>query len=112
MALLDLFRPKWRHSDVEIRLKAVSKIENHVLLARIATEDKNVSVCKAAVWRVNDQTLLTKIALEAKAECVRATAAQRVSDQVLLAKIAIESDWISRNVHRAAAERVTDDALL
>ena len=41
MGLLDLFKPKWRHSKAEIRLKAVDMIENQPLLTRIATEDKD-----------------------------------------------------------------------
>jgi hypothetical protein len=39
MALTDLFRPKWKHSDVQVRIAAVNRLTNQVKLANIAKTD-------------------------------------------------------------------------
>jgi hypothetical protein len=41
MALLDLFRPKWKHSNWEVRCAAVGAISDEHILAEIATTDSH-----------------------------------------------------------------------
>ncbi len=118
---LGVFKLKWQSPEIawhvvtllgfpaESRLKAVGKIENQALLAKIAAEDGDWRVRKAAVQRVTDQALLARIATEAKDAFVREAAAQRMTDQALPAKSATEAK--DRDVHEAAAQRVTDRAL-
>ena len=36
MALLDLFKPKWKHSDPKVRLKAIEEITNQQVLKEVA----------------------------------------------------------------------------
>jgi hypothetical protein len=132
MALKDLFRPKWKHSDPEVRLDAVISMTDQGLLAEIAKTDEWYKVREAAVgqisdgqvlttlarsndksvrWAVcenpnfNDQTILAEIAMKDNIE----VAVERLTSQSDLAKIA----WSGPSeVGRAATERLTDPALL
>jgi len=40
MGLLDLFRPKWKHSDMEVRLAKVMNLTNMAALAWVVENDK------------------------------------------------------------------------
>lgn len=126
MALLDLFKPRWRHSNAEIRLKAVREIKNHALLTKIGTEDEDPDVRKIAVqalWarraieaqkeaEAIDAALSAgeRHAIEAEKEAKAIGAALRVTDETLLARIATEAkrDF----VRESAVWRVADQALL
>jgi hypothetical protein len=110
MGLLDLFKPKWRHSKAEIRLKAMGMIENQALLARIATKDNDADVRGAAVLGLTDQALLARIATEDNDADVRGAAVLGLTDQALLARIATEDN--DGGVRGTAAWRVTDQALV
>jgi hypothetical protein len=48
MGLLDMFRPKWKHSDWHIRESAVKNLTDQVLLAKIAVRDKDWHVREMA----------------------------------------------------------------
>lgn len=62
MALKDLFRPKWKHSQSYTRLKAIANISDTKILAKMATTDSSKSVRKEAVEKLSDTGILTKIA--------------------------------------------------
>jgi len=61
MALLDLFRPKWRHSDREIRLAAVANTTNQRILRKVARSDDHWSVKCAAISHLDDKQLLEEL---------------------------------------------------
>ena len=116
-SVLDLFRPRWRHSDWSVRLAAVERLADQTLLAKIATSDGHERVRQAAVKRLADQAVLAKIAASDEDHNVREVAlrmlidaVERLTDQALLARIAT-SDGHER-VRQAAVERLTDQTLL
>ena len=82
MTIANWFRPKWKHSNPDVRQKAVTSLTNQSVLAYIAKNDDHANVRKTA----NDT--LTDIAKNDKDSKVRLAAVQRVTDQNLLADIA------------------------
>ncbi len=42
MTLLNLFKPKWKHPNPEVRLKAIKKLKDQKILADIAKKDKKI----------------------------------------------------------------------
>jgi hypothetical protein len=71
MSLIDLFRPKWRHSNQPVRYTAVEKLTDETLLARIAKNDSDENVRSAAVRKLTNRALLTDLAKSAKHRNVR-----------------------------------------
>jgi len=61
MILKNLFQPKYKHPNPEVRRKAVMKIKDQNLLVQIVKEDKDTGVRMAALERISDQALLTDI---------------------------------------------------
>ncbi len=61
MSLFNLFRPKWKHSDSQVRKEAVRKIKDQAILFEIAKSDTDENVCKQAVENINDQEILLEI---------------------------------------------------
>ena len=62
MGLKDLFLPKWKHSDSDVRLTAVKKLTDQRVLAEIAKNDGDWNASQAAVEKLTDQTLLADLA--------------------------------------------------
>ena len=52
MKFQDLFIPRWRHSNPEVRKKTVEKLTDAVLLSQIAEKDEDESVREAASSRL------------------------------------------------------------
>ena len=64
MSLLNLIRPKWKHSDAEIRLKEVKSMSEHneTILIEIARDDSDVNVRKAALQKIHSLAGLNQVA--------------------------------------------------
>ena len=58
MGFTDLFRPKWKHSDPEVRAEAVRQLgdDQAALLATIAKSDADARVRRIALKRIDDHT--------------------------------------------------------
>jgi hypothetical protein len=54
MNFLDLFRPKWKHSQPRVRRAAVEKLTDQALLGEIAKTDSDRDVRMAAVKELTD----------------------------------------------------------
>ena len=88
MGLLDLFRPRWRHSDAATRLDAISRLTNEAVLAGIAREDIDDSVRETAVARIEDPEVLARISLTGAATPAHFAAVAKLTDQTAIARIA------------------------
>ncbi len=64
MALADLFRPKHKHSNSEVRAAAVAAMdeENVDILVDIAKRDRDVAIRKAAIAKIEDPAVLVQVA--------------------------------------------------
>lgn len=109
MALLDPFRPKWKHSDPKIRLAAVGSLEDEMLLFAIALHDGDGQVRNAAIAKLTSPGYLAVVAQEAPLDDEKAAAAEKLvhPEQLSeLARIGVEK------VRLAAVRKLSDPGLL
>jgi hypothetical protein len=79
MALKDLVVPKWKHSRPEIRLSSIDSISNDLnILREIAKTDTSSQVRIAAIKKIEDELLLTSIINSEKDEQVLDTAKKQL----------------------------------
>lgn len=134
MAFFDFFKPKWRHSDPEVRRKAVSSLPDseEATVLRLASGDPVALVRQAALRRVCDWRRLAPLVATVE-EAVAVDLRQRIEDLQLkeffatqgsaklellatvskdsvLAKIAFAEP--DPEIRLAAMERIADPALL
>lgn len=136
MALLDFIRPKWKHSDPDVRLKAVAEMAENALeqLKTIAATDLDDRVRKGAIEKIDDENTLKSLAEDVQPRELRMavgrqlnavyrreifqsesleqrlSALERIDDEEMLFGIACEID--DPHVRLAASERVKDPSLL
>ena len=104
MALMDLFRPKWMHSDSRVRRAAVERLTEQAILDAIARSDESWELRQAAVEKLSRLGTLEHIAENDRHAKVRMAALRRLSDQTILAEIAkTDSD---ADVRQAASEHL------
>ena len=58
MAFKDLFGPKWKHKDSNVRKAAVVTLTDQAVLAAIAKTDEDVDVRRAAIRKLTDPAAL------------------------------------------------------
>jgi hypothetical protein len=93
MGLADLFRPKWKHSDVEVRAAAVRELEldtHGEILETIARDDGDAEVRRIAIKKLQDPRLLLELAASDADEALRRLAGERGTS--LLISTAVSSD--------------------
>ena len=59
MSLRDLFHSRWKHSNKEVRLCAVKKLNDKKVLVKIAKNDPEEDIRKAAVQKLNTKRELS-----------------------------------------------------
>ncbi len=102
MSLLDRFRPKWQHSDTDVRAAAVRQLgkEDSELLGAVAQGDPDPRVRRIAVKKLDDPKLLLEISREDDDDNLRGFAKERAN--AILVEIAV-SDEDSDQSERALA---------
>jgi hypothetical protein len=85
MSFADLFRPKWKNSNPEVRAEAVRQLgdDQAQLLATIARQDQDARVRRIAVKRIADAELLYELAEHDPDQSLRDAAAEK-ADELLL----------------------------
>ncbi len=96
MNLSDLFRPRWRHSNADIRLAAVAKITKPATLLKIARQSSDERLRLEAGRRLDLAPLLRQLARSASNDAVRLEAAVAAKDQACLSAIALNCWSISQ----------------
>src|SRR5215510_14217571 len=81
MSLIDLFRPKWRHSDADVRAEAVRNLGGDQLqaLVQVAQTDTDARVRRIAVKRLDDPKVLSEIASKDPDEGIRELAGEKAA---------------------------------
>ena len=79
MGLGDFFRPKWRHSNAEVRLEAVKGLDESEALKAVATGDSDPAVRKVAVKKLGELAVLELVASSDGDASVRKLAQERVN---------------------------------
>jgi hypothetical protein len=79
MSLLDRLRPRWHHSDPQVRVAAVRELgrEEHQLLAAVAEHDEDARVRRAAIKKLADAAALLAVADRDPEEALRRLARER-----------------------------------
>jgi hypothetical protein len=136
VSVLDRFRPKWQHSDIEVRAAAVRQLgkDDAELLGAVAQSDPDAKVRRIAVKKLDDPKLLLEIGREDPDEGLRAYAMERAGS--ILVEIAVSDEDQGQSeravshlsdakdlsavaqkasladIRRAALDRITDEKVL
>lgn len=105
-----LARVAVQDADVDVRRIATGKLTDQPVLARIAVEDKDVEVRHEAISKLTDQSALAQIASEAKDADTRKAAVGRLRDQAVLVRIGLQDS--DAGVRRMAVGKMTDQVSL
>ncbi len=97
MGFLDLFKPKWRHSDAQVRAEAVKQLagDDAALLKKIVEGDPDVRVRRIALKKIDDWALLGELAENDPDEGLRKDAGDKAAE--LLVARAIADDEAKAN---------------
>ncbi|MBR9830283.1 MAG: DUF349 domain-containing protein [Oceanospirillales bacterium] len=103
----NLFKPKWRHSDPEVRACAIGKLhpdhpEQAVILCQLALNDSNQNVRLRAVRRLSDTESLLTVLQQSRDPEIREQAGVRVSE-------CFDDNQSQGSLHQLL-ERIDDDA--
>jgi len=97
MGLLDLFRPRWKHSDAAVRMEAVKDLtpDDIVELGQVAKRDKDVRVRRLALKKISDLSLLSEMAENDGDESLRKEAAEKRGALLLSSAVSDEDESTS-----------------
>lgn len=90
MGFLDLFRPKWKHSDPNVRLEAIKDLsadDDLPRLVQVARHDRDVRVRRIAIKKIDDPDLLLEVAQAEPDEDLRRDALDKASERMLAAAL-------------------------
>lgn len=110
MAIADMFRPKWKHSDPDVRLAAVRDVGDKEILEDILDQDRNFRVRLAALKKVGDQTVLGRVVARDENESVRLAALSCLNNLSVLRAVAGMNE--SEKVRLAAVKKIGEPAVL
>lgn len=110
MALFDLFRPKWKHSDPDVRIAAAQELEDPSTLTQMAAADREWFV-RHRVFDVirekfADQTSFAYLAKNSIDEEIRRKAVKLLTDETALGDVAKNEKY--RYVRDAAEHRLEE----
>src|SRR5262245_50330237 len=81
MGIADLFRPKYRHSDVRVRTAAVKALthDDAGILVQIARTDRDIGVRRLAIGKIEEAQVLAEIAAAETERSLRDFAGERAA---------------------------------
>ncbi|HEY6039379.1 MAG TPA: DUF349 domain-containing protein, partial [Kofleriaceae bacterium] len=82
MGIVDLFRPKYRHSDVRVRAEAVRALTNDdaAILVQVARTDRDIGVRRLAIEKIHEADVLADIAAAETERSLRDYAGERAAE--------------------------------
>jgi len=82
MGIADLFRPKYRHSDVRVRTEAVRALTNDdaAILVQVARTDRDIGVRRLAIEKIHEADVLADIAAAESERSLRDYAGERAAE--------------------------------
>jgi hypothetical protein len=110
MGVFDLFRPKWKHSDPDVRVAAANETSDESILIEMAAKDREWFVRHNAfdVLRSRNcgQHVYAHLARHAGDEEIRRKAIKRLTDQAVLQDVASGDKY--RYIRDAAEHRLEE----
>ena len=82
MGIADLFRPKYRHSDVRVRSEAVRALTNDdaAILVQVARTDRDIGIRRLAIEKIHEADVLADIAAAETERSLRDYAGERAAE--------------------------------
>ncbi|MEO6776112.1 MAG: DUF349 domain-containing protein [Kofleriaceae bacterium] len=82
MGIADLFRPKYRHSDVRVRAEAVRALthDDAAILVQVARTDRDIGVRRLAIGKIHEAAVLADIAAGETERSLRDFAGERAAE--------------------------------
>ena len=110
MGLFDPFRPKWKHSNPDVRIAAASEASDENILIEMASQDREWFVRHNAfdVLRSRNcgQHVYARLARESRDEEIRRKAIKKLTDQSVLQDVASNDKY--RYIRDAAEHRLEE----
>lgn len=84
MSLLNIFRPKWQHSDPKVRVQAILELGNdsQSIFETIASSDESAEVREAAIRKLSNIDSLRKIFKQESDDVLRRLAGSRLHEEI------------------------------
>ena len=81
MGIADLFRPKYRHSDVRVRTEAVKALtsDDVAILTQVARTDRDIGVRRLAIEKLDEPELVAELAASETERSLRELASDRAA---------------------------------
>src|SRR3954470_7278092 len=81
MGIVDLFRPKYRHSDVRVRTEAVRALtaDDAAILVQVARTDRDIGVRRLAIEKIDTPDVLAELASAETERSLRDFAGERAA---------------------------------
>lgn len=104
MGFLDFFRPRWRHSNADVRAEAVRQLgaDDLDLLRRVLREDPEARIRRIALKKIDDPETLERVAAEDADSALRKEAEEKA--QAHLVQLALSD--VDEGQAIAALERI------
>lgn len=82
MGIADLFRPKYRHSDVRVRTEAIRALTNDdaAILIQVAKTDRDIGVRRLAIEKIHEADVLAELAAAETERSLRDYAGERAAE--------------------------------
>ena len=94
MGIADLFRPKYRHSDVRVRTEAVRALttDDAAILVQVARTDRDIGVRRIAIEKIDAADVLAELAFAETERSLRDLAGERAAQLWTQAACADDGD--------------------
>jgi hypothetical protein len=116
MSVFDFLKPKWAHSNSEVRKASIPKINNPKNLLRLALHDNDYNVRKAATEAAakadNSEHVLIEILRVGKDLELRRLACEKITNQNVLAGIVKGNYGEDDGLRKMALGKLTDQKVL
>ena len=110
MGLLNRIRPKWRHSNPDVRVESISEITNPAVLVDMIVKDGEWFVRHAAFGALRDMrpddSHYRRLMRESEDEEIRRKAVKVMTDESEVARVAREDKY--RYIRDAASHRLEE----
>ncbi len=110
MGLLNLFRPKWRHSNADVRQAAISEISDPSVLVDIILSDGEWFIRHEAFAALRalepDEVNYHRLMRESSDEEIRRKAVKQMADEAELERVVNEDQY--RYIRDAAEHRLDE----
>jgi len=114
MGIFDFLKPKWKHSNPEVRRASVEKIEDQQILYGLGVNDPDYSVRRAAIERLSDPHRLKAVVCGyGRDEDLHELAWNKLTDQSVLAEIVATAPLGGReDLWKRALGKITDQSVI